>query len=56
MWNPPIVTTHLTRLNTEIAAEDAKTYIEKFNYALDQYLQALGGIVPIFNYMNRYVV
>lgn len=50
------VTTHLTRLNTEIAAEDAKTYIEKFNYALDQYLQALGGIVPIFNYMNRFYV
>lgn len=50
------VSTHLTHLNTEIAAEDAKTYIEKFNYALNQYLQALGGIVPIFNYMNRFYV
>merc|ERR1712226_170355 len=31
-------------------------YIEKFNFALNQYLQALGGIVPIFNYMNRFYV
>ena len=26
-------------------------YLEKFNFAMKQYLQALGGIVPIFNYM-----
>jgi len=50
------VASHLANLKTEIAAEDAKTYIEKFNYALNQYLQALGGIVPIFNYMNRFYV
>jgi len=50
------VSSHLARLNAEIAADDAKTYIEKFNYALNQYLQALGGIVPIFNYMNRFYV
>ena len=26
-------------------------FIEKFSYILNQYIQALGGIVPIFNYM-----
>merc|ERR1719370_1859086 len=50
------VSSHLSRLNGEIADDDAKTYIEKFNFALNQYLQALGGIVPIFNYMNRFYV
>lgn len=28
-------------------------YVERFNFAMNQYLQALGGIVPIFNYMVR---
>jgi predicted glycosyltransferase len=50
------VAQHLQQLNTQIAADDPKTYIEKFNFALNQYLQALGGIVPIFNYMNRFYV
>ena len=27
------------------------SYIERFNFAMNQYLQALSGIVPIFNYM-----
>ena len=44
---------HLTQRTEEIADADAKTYIEKFNVVLNQYMQALGGIVPIFNYMNR---
>jgi len=47
---------HLARCTQEIADPDARTYIEKFNAALNQYLQALGGIVPIFNYMNRFYV
>jgi len=47
---------HLTRCTEEIADQEAKNYIEKFNAALNQYLQALGGIVPIFNYMNRFYV
>lgn len=50
------VACHLVTLNPTIASDDAKTYIEKFNFALNQYLQALGGIVPIFNYMNRFYV
>ena len=45
---------HLTQRTAEIADADAKTYIEKFNVVLNQYMQALGGIVPIFNYMNRF--
>jgi len=47
---------HLTQRTAEIADADAKTYIEKFNVVLNQYMQALGGIVPIFNYMNRFYV
>ena len=31
--------------------EEPKSFIEKFGFLLNQYLQALGGIVPIFNYM-----
>lgn len=30
---------------------DVKSYVEKFAFAMNQYLQALSGIVPIFNYM-----
>ena len=26
-------------------------FIEKFSFVTNQYMQALGGIVPIFNYM-----
>jgi len=51
------VETHLAQTVThQIADVDAKAYIEKFNAALNQYMQALGGIVPIFNYMNRFYV
>ena len=31
-------------------------YIERFNFAMTQYLQALAGIVPIFNYMVSIIV
>jgi len=34
---------------------DSQTYIENFHFALSQYLQALSGIVPIFNYMVSYL-
>lgn len=50
------VETHLIQRTAEIADNNAKNYIEKFNVVLNQYLQALGGIVPIFNYMNRFYV
>lgn len=33
-----------------------RSYIEKFHYAMKQYLTALEGIVPVFNYMVGLVV
>ncbi|KAK2143768.1 hypothetical protein LSH36_814g01054 [Paralvinella palmiformis] len=50
------ITSHLERLCFELQIQDTSLYIEKFNFALDQYLQALGGIVPIFNYMNQFYI
>lgn len=51
---------HLEILNEQLKSlrqsEDPKSFIEKFSFILNQYLQALGGIVPIFNYMNRFYV
>lgn len=35
----------------QMQSEEPKSFIEKFSFILNQYLQALGGIVPIFNYM-----
>ncbi|XP_052773256.1 CDK2-associated and cullin domain-containing protein 1-like [Mya arenaria] len=31
-------------------------FLDKFSFILNQYLTALSGIVPIFNYMNRFYV
>ncbi|XP_064603535.1 CDK2-associated and cullin domain-containing protein 1-like [Liolophura sinensis] len=52
------ITSHLDRLNVDLenSKTDVKSYVEKFAFAMNQYLQALSGIVPIFNYMNRFYV
>ncbi|ELU05474.1 hypothetical protein CAPTEDRAFT_119976 [Capitella teleta] len=50
------ITAHLERLSLELQSQDSCLYIERFYFALNQYTQALGGIVPIFNYMNRFYV
>jgi len=50
------VSSHLERLSVELQSHDPSVYIERFNFALNQYLQALAGIVPIFNYMNRFYI
>ena len=42
-----------TILFFQMQNENPKSFIEKFSFILNQYLQALGGIVPIFNYMVR---
>lgn len=34
-----------------LQVNDAKEFVECFSYLMHQYLQALGGIVPIFNYL-----
>ncbi|KAK3095183.1 hypothetical protein FSP39_011168 [Pinctada imbricata] len=44
------------QVKTLMQVEEPKSFIEKFSFLLNQYLQALGGIVPIFNYMNRFYV
>jgi len=50
------ITTHLQQLSLELQVQEPFAYVEKFNFAMNQYLQALGGIVPIFNYMNRFYI
>ncbi|XP_074642617.1 CDK2-associated and cullin domain-containing protein 1-like [Tubulanus polymorphus] len=52
------ITTHLQQISIQLqtSSHDSKLYIKEFHNALNQYLKALGGIVPIFNYMNRFYV
>ncbi|CAH1783770.1 unnamed protein product [Owenia fusiformis] len=35
---------------------DSKEYVEKFNFSMNQYLQAMAGIATIFIYMNRFYI
>lgn len=51
-----LITCHLQKVSADLQCVDQCVYIIKFNAALNQYLQGLGGIVPIFNYMNRFYV
>lgn len=52
------MTAHLEKMCLELQAcmQEPCVYINKFNFAQNQYIQALGGIVPIFNYMNRFYI
>ncbi|BFZ01788.1 hypothetical protein BsWGS_04827 [Bradybaena similaris] len=49
---------HMEYLNSELKIHEGRTipFIETFSFIMHQYLQALSGIVPIFNYMNRFYV
>ncbi|KAK3601412.1 hypothetical protein CHS0354_037745 [Potamilus streckersoni] len=49
---------HLFALDKELeqSMQTPASFIHKFSFLMNQYLQALGGIVPIFNYMNRFYV
>uniref|UniRef100_T1ISH3 Cullin N-terminal domain-containing protein n=1 Tax=Strigamia maritima TaxID=126957 RepID=T1ISH3_STRMM len=47
---------HLRLVSQELQNADGTAYIPKFTAAMTQYTQALGGIIPIFNYMNRFYV
>ncbi|XP_070540406.1 CDK2-associated and cullin domain-containing protein 1-like [Ptychodera flava] len=51
-----VISKHLERLSLELQSSPQESYVGSFNFALNQYTQALGGIVPIFNYMNRFYV
>lgn len=53
------ITNHLETLSVQLqshAGTDCRCYIEKFGFSLNQYLQALQGIVPVFNYLNRFYI
>ncbi|GFS02647.1 CDK2-associated and cullin domain-containing protein 1-like [Elysia marginata] len=52
------LSTHMVHLNSELQSCESESipFIEKFSFLMHQYLQALAGIVPIFNYMNRFYV
>ncbi|CAL1533065.1 unnamed protein product [Lymnaea stagnalis] len=52
------LSSHMEHLNQELKNHKGETipYIETFSFLMHQYLQALSGIVPIFNYMNRFYV
>lgn len=52
------LSTHMEYLNSELQTCESECipFIEKFSFLMHQYLQALSGIVPIFNYMNRFYV
>jgi len=47
---------HLKMVSMDLQNVESSVYITKFHSAMTQYEQALGGIVPIFNYMNRFYV
>ena len=36
--------------------ENSKSFLDKLIFNINQYMQAVGGIAPIFNYMVRFVV
>ncbi|GFO46310.1 Cdk2-associated and cullin domain-containing protein 1-like [Plakobranchus ocellatus] len=52
------LSTHMEYLNSELKSCGCESipFIEKFSFLMHQYMQALSGIVPIFNYMNRFYV
>lgn len=53
-----LISGHLENLAIDLQNQDCMSFqfLENFHFAMNQYLQALGGIVPIFNYMNRFYV
>ncbi|KAK3754520.1 hypothetical protein QZH41_019115, partial [Actinostola sp. cb2023] len=52
-----LVSTHLTEVAANLQhMTSGEMYLEKFSFSMAQYLQAVSGIVAIFNYMNRFYV
>ncbi|XP_005089489.1 CDK2-associated and cullin domain-containing protein 1 [Aplysia californica] len=49
---------HMEYLNAELKSHETESipFIETFSFLMHQYIQALTGIVPIFNYLNRFYV
>lgn len=52
------IRSHLSQIDSYLqeCRNDSTVFVEKFSILMNQYLQALTGIVPIFNYMNRFYV
>ncbi|XP_074615672.1 CDK2-associated and cullin domain-containing protein 1-like [Acropora palmata] len=51
-----IVSDYLKRVSEELKVTPRDAYLEKFNFLLLQFFQAVNGIVAIFSYMNRFYV
>ena len=47
------VRTRLGQWTAQLSNVSEDKFIKEFHQALEQYFHALGGIVPIFAYMNR---
>ncbi|XP_072177697.1 CDK2-associated and cullin domain-containing protein 1-like [Diadema setosum] len=50
------ITQHLQHMAVQLQNCSETQVLGQFHHVLKQYTQALGGIVPIFNYMNRFYV
>lgn len=50
------IRTRMTQWSNQLSAVQDDAFINEFHKALVQYFHALGGIVPIFTYMNRFYI
>ncbi|XP_780853.3 CDK2-associated and cullin domain-containing protein 1 [Strongylocentrotus purpuratus] len=50
------ITLHLQHRAVQLQNSSECQVLEQFHHIVKQYTQALGGIVPIFNYMNRFYI
>merc|ERR1719228_1022165 len=50
------VKTRLSQWSVQLGSVTDDNFIQEFHQALVQYFHALGGIVPIFTYMNRFYI
>jgi len=50
------VRSRLAQWSVQLANVSEDSFIQEFHKALEQYFHALGGIVPIFTYMNRFYI
>ena len=48
--------TRLSQWSVQLGSVTDDNFIQEFHQALVQYFHALGGIVPIFTYMNRFYI
>lgn len=51
-----LVATYLRGVSIELQETPKEAYLEKFHFVMEQFFQAVSGIVAIFSYMNRFYV